>query len=288
MKMVSYQDRQEKQLGIGCLVDDQTIASFTTASDPQRPGDWFDLDPATGCHDRALELHGDPSTPKLDLDRVELLCPIAPRPSKVICIGLNYKDHAEESGMDLPERPLLFSKFPSSIAGPGSDVRVPKGCQELDYEAEFGVVVGRRASRVAVADAMDHVLGYTCCNDISARDFQFADGQWQRGKSCDTFAPIGPWIVTKDEIDDPHSLRIAFRLNGETLQDSSTDQMIFGVPELLSYISQTITLEPGDVISTGTPPGVGFSRNPPIYLKDGDAMEVDIDGIGVLHNTVRA
>jgi len=216
---------------------------------------------------------------------VRLLAPV-PRPGKVICIGLNYKDHAAESKMDLPERPLVFSKFVTSVCGPGDMVRIPPGCENLDYEAELGVVVGKRASCVSADDAYEHVLGYVNLNDVSARDFQFADGQWQRGKSCDTFAPFGEYVATKDEIPDPHVLAIRFRLNGETLQDSNTDQLHFGVPELIASLSESFTLEPGDVIATGTPPGVGFARKPPIWLKDGDRMEVEIEGLGVLENAV--
>lgn len=208
------------------------------------------------------------------------------RPGKILCVGLNYHDHAIESNMPVPTSPVLFSKHPTSVVGNGDTVIIPPGATQVDYEAELAVVIGRTASRVAEADAMDYVLGYTCMNDVSARDFQFADGQWHRGKSCDTFAPLGPWIVTKDEIPDPHALRIRLRLNGETMQDSSTSQLIFKIPALIAFISTFITLEPGDVIATGTPPGVGFARKPPVYLKPGDRMEVEIDGIGVLENTL--
>jgi 2-keto-4-pentenoate hydratase/2-oxohepta-3-ene-1,7-dioic acid hydratase in catechol pathway len=218
---------------------------------------------------------------------VRLVAPV-PRPGKFICIGLNYRDHAKEGGLEVPEVPLIFSKFPTSVTGPEHPVLLPEGSENVDYEAELGVVIGRRGFRVPVERAYDHVLGYTNVNDVSARDFQFGDGQWQRGKSCDTFAPMGEYIATTDEIPDPHVLRISFRLNGETLQDSNTDQMVFGVPELVAYLSRTVTLEPGDVIATGTPPGVGFARKPPIWVRDGDRMEVDIEGLGVLANPVTA
>jgi 2-keto-4-pentenoate hydratase/2-oxohepta-3-ene-1,7-dioic acid hydratase in catechol pathway len=221
----------------------------------------------------------------LPLETVRLRAPL-PRPGKFICIGLNYKDHAKESGMELPERPLVFSKFPSCVCGPDDEVLIPSGSDELDYEAELGVVIGRRARFVAADRAREHVLGYVNLNDVSARDFQFADGQWQRGKSCDTFAPMGPYVVTTDEIPDPHALRIRFRLDGRTLQDSSTNQLIFDVPELVARLSVDFTLEPGDVISTGTPPGVGFARRPPIFLRPGNRMEVEIDGLGVLSNVI--
>jgi 2-keto-4-pentenoate hydratase/2-oxohepta-3-ene-1,7-dioic acid hydratase in catechol pathway len=214
------------------------------------------------------------------------LAPV-PRPGKLICIGLNYRDHAAESNMPIPERPVVFSKFSTAVIGPGEPVIIPATSAQVDYEAELAVVIGRRARNVSAQNAFDHVLGYTCFNDVSARDFQFADGQWQRGKSCDTFAPMGPFIVTADEIPDPHKLAIKLRLNGETMQDSNTDQLIFGVPELIAFLSETITLEPGDVIATGTPPGVGFARKPPVFLKARDQMEVEIEKIGTLGSVVQ-
>jgi 2-keto-4-pentenoate hydratase/2-oxohepta-3-ene-1,7-dioic acid hydratase in catechol pathway len=222
-----------------------------------------------------------------ELSAVHLLAP-APRPGKVVCIGRNYREHAAESGSEVPKSPIVFSKFSTAIVGPGDTVVLPPGSEKVDYEAELAVVIGRRARRVGVDRALEYVLGYANFNDVSARDFQFADGQWQRGKSCDTFGPFGPYIATHDEIGDPHRLRILMRRNGETMQDSTTAELVFGVPQLVSFISQTITLEPGDVIATGTPPGVGFARNPPVFLKPGDTMEVEIDGLGVLRNTVAA
>lgn len=218
---------------------------------------------------------------------VRLLAPVA-WPQKIIAIGLNYADHARESGMEPPPNPVCFVKTPNSLVGPGEPISWASGASsQVDYEAELAVVIGRRASRVAQAQALDHVLGYTCCNDVSARDAQFADGQWVRGKSFDTFCPLGPWVVTADEVPDPQALGIRCRVNGETLQDSSTAEMIFGVAEIVSYLSQYLTLLPGDVIATGTPVGVGFSRTPPIFLGDGDVVEIEIDGIGTLSNPVR-
>jgi 2-keto-4-pentenoate hydratase/2-oxohepta-3-ene-1,7-dioic acid hydratase in catechol pathway len=217
----------------------------------------------------------------------QLLAPV-PRPGKILCIGLNYRDHAAESNSPLPERPLLFSKFPTCVLAPGGTIRIPRGSANVDYEAELGVVIGRRAARVPAAKAMEHVLGYVNFNDVSARDFQFKDGQWQRGKSCDTFAPFGEYIATTDEIADPHKLRIRLRLNGKTMQDSSTAQLIFGIPQLVESLSEHVTLEPGDVIATGTPPGVGFARKPPVWLQAGDKVEVEIDGLGVLANGIGA
>jgi 2-keto-4-pentenoate hydratase/2-oxohepta-3-ene-1,7-dioic acid hydratase in catechol pathway len=209
-----------------------------------------------------------------------------PRPGKIICIGLNYRDHAAESKMPIPEKPVVFSKFSTAVIAPGEPVVLPSTSQQVDYEAELAVVIGRRAKHVEADRAYDYVLGYTAFNDVTARDFQFADKQWQRGKSCDTFAPMGQTIVTTDTIPDPHKLSIKLVLNGQTMQDSNTDQLIFGVPALIEFLSESITLEPGDVIATGTPPGVGFARNPPVFLKPGDQMEVLIEGMGGLGNPV--
>src|SRR5439155_24858116 len=203
-------------------------------------------------------------------------------------IGLNYRDHAAESNMPIPKQPVVFSKFATGVMAPGEPVVLPDTSSQDDYEAELAVVIGRRGKKVSAARALDYVLGYTCFNDISARDFQFADGQWQRGKSCDSFAPMGPTLVTADEVPDPHQLPIKLLLNGKTMQDSNTDQFIFGVPELIEFLSQTITLEPGDVIATGTPSGVGFARKPPVFLRPGDMMEVEIEHLGKLGNPVVA
>jgi len=220
------------------------------------------------------------------LEDARLTAPV-PRPGKLICIGLNYRDHALEQGVPVPESPIVFSKFTTSIIGPEDQVVVPAACAQPDYEAELAVVIGRTAKNVSREDAYQHIFGYCAFNDISGRDFQFADKQWQRGKSCDTFAPMGPFVATRDEIKDPHALGIKMRLNGQVMQDSRTDQLIFKVPELIEFLTASITLEPGDIIATGTPPGVGFARKPPVFLKSGDKMEVEIDGLGVLVNNVR-
>ena len=223
--------------------------------------------------------------PTLDPGEVRLLSPLE-RPGKVICIGLNYRDHALESEMELPEEPLVFSKFSTSITDPGSRIRLPDGSREVDYEAELGVVIGRRTFQCAPEEALDSVLGYTCVNDVSARDFQFADGQWQRGKSCDGFCPVGPEIVTTDEIPDPQGLTMSLLLNDEVMQETRTDGMIFDVRTIIAYISRFATLEPGDLIATGTPPGCGFAMDPPVYLAAGDRMSVRISDIGTLDNTI--
>ena len=220
------------------------------------------------------------------LAEVRLLAPV-PRPGKILCVGLNYRDHAKETGKAVPTEPILFSKFASSVVGPGADVVVPPEAGELDYEAELAVVIGRRASRVPAAEALGHVAGYACANDVSSRTLQFLTGQWLLGKAIDTFLPLGPWLVTADEVPDPQALGIRCLVNDEPRQSSNTSEMVFGVAELVSYASRTITLEPGDVLVTGTPAGVGMATDPPRYLGDGDRMRVEIDGLGQLENTVR-
>lgn len=208
-------------------------------------------------------------------------------PSKIAAIGLNYFDHAKESKMDIPKSPLVFAKFNNSITGPTDPIIIPKKItNQVDYEAELGVVIGKRAKNISKENALDYVFGYTVLNDISARDIQFGDKQWVRGKSLDTFCPIGPVIVTKDEIPDPQNLEIGCEVNGEQLQHDNTKNMIFSVAEIISQLSHSFTFEPGDIVATGTPSGVGFSRNPPIFLKHGDVVKTWIKGIGELINPV--
>jgi 2-keto-4-pentenoate hydratase/2-oxohepta-3-ene-1,7-dioic acid hydratase in catechol pathway len=210
-----------------------------------------------------------------------------PKPGKIVAVGLNYRDHAAESGQPIPEEPILFAKFANSVIGPGDAIEIPRATERTDYEAELGVVIGRVAREVGRDEALSAVAGYTCVNDVSARDLQLRVSQWTRGKAVDTFLPMGPALVTPDEIPDPGRLAIRCVVNGEVMQDSNTDQMIFDVAELVSFISQTLTLEPGDVIATGTPPGVGFARKPPRFLGAGDEVTVEIEGIGALTNPVR-
>ena len=212
---------------------------------------------------------------------VTVLAPV-PRPAKIICVGLNYRDHAAETGKPVPTEPVLFAKFANSVVADGAQVPIPHATAEVDWEAELGVVIGRTASRVTVDAALDHVAGYTCVNDLSARDLQRSGGQWTRGKAIDGFLPMGPALVTPDDVGDPQSLAIRCSVNGELMQDSSTGQMVFGVAELISVISQTLTLEPGDVIATGTPPGVGMARTPPHFLHPGDEVVVEIENLGRL------
>jgi 2-keto-4-pentenoate hydratase/2-oxohepta-3-ene-1,7-dioic acid hydratase in catechol pathway len=235
----------------------------------------------------AAEAVSRPDAVRYPATSVKLLAPI-PDPQKVICIGLNYRDHAAESGAPIPKEPVLFSKFATAILGPGEAIRLPAVSQQVDYEAELVLVIGKKGRHVRAADALEYLAGCTIGHDVSARDWQLhKDGkQWLAGKTFDTFAPIGPTLVTLDELGDPHQLAIRLRLNGQTMQDSNTRQMIFKASELLAYISQVVTLEPGDLIFTGTPPGVGLARKPPVFLKDGDVVEVEIEKLGVLRNPV--
>jgi 2-keto-4-pentenoate hydratase/2-oxohepta-3-ene-1,7-dioic acid hydratase in catechol pathway len=228
-----------------------------------------------------------PSAPGLltPLTQARLRAPIA-RPPKITCVGLNYADHAREQGIEPPETPVFFLKSSNTIVGPGDPVRLPPNTDQPDYEAELAVVIGKGGSRIPQERAWEHVAGYTLLNDVTARDMQHGDKQWFRGKSCDTFAPIGPWIVTADEIPDPHHLAISLTLNGETMQDSNTSNLIHRIDFLISYLSQSLTWEPGDLISTGTPPGVGVFRKPPVFIKPGDQMSVTVEGIGTLTNPV--
>lgn len=290
---------RESSWRFGIALDDSTeildVTAALAATDPsaRRPEqylDWFDVE--RGWIGRARQMRerlGDDATVAawraagilVDAATVRELAPI-PRPGKIVCAGLNYRDHAIEAKMAIPESPILFAKFASAVVGHGAPVALPTN--RVDYEAELAVVIGRRARDVARADALGVVLGYMNANDVSARDYQKQDGQWVRAKSCDGFAPMGPWLVTANAVPDPHALGVRLRLNGTTMQESSTAQFIFDIPALIEFLSATVTLEPGDVILTGTPPGVGFARTPPVYLAPGDVMEVEIDGLGVLRN----
>lgn len=233
------------------------------------------------------------------LDKNTKKCPVVPpdtrlgppllRPSKLVCVGLNYAKHAAESGMDIPKEPVLFFKATSAIVGPNDDVIIPKNSEKTDWEVELAFVVGKKASYVSEASAMDHVAGYVLHNDYSEREFQLErDGQWVKGKSCDTFAPLGPFLATRDEIADPHNLNLWLKLNGKTMQESNTSDFVFGIPKLVSYISQFMTLLPGDIVSTGTPFGVGLGLTPPQYLKAGDIVELGIDGLGTSKQHIKA
>jgi len=213
-------------------------------------------------------------------DNVRLGTPLT-RPSKIVCVGLNYAQHAAEAGMEIPKEPVLFFKSTTALIGPNDDVIIPKGSEKSDWEVELAIVIGKKASYVEEANAFDHIAGYVLHNDVSERAFQLErSGQWCKGKGCDTFAPIGPFIATKDEIKDPNNLNLWLKLNGKFMQNSSTSDFIFNVQHVVSHISQFMTLLPGDIISTGTPFGVGLGLNPPMYLKEGDVMELGIEGLG--------
>ena len=256
------------------------------------------LDVSAFGHDYDETFFGDNGTEKLQAwiennpdscpvvgDDVRLGPPLM-RPSKIVCVGLNYAKHAAESGMDVPEEPVLFFKATSAIVGPNDPITIPKGSEKTDWEVELAVVIGKKASYVSKADALNHVAGYVLHNDVSERAFQLErSGQWVKGKSCDTFAPIGPFIATPDEIGDPNNLNLWLTLNGEEMQNSSTSDFIFNIQHVVSYISQYMTLLPGDIISTGTPFGVGLGLTPPRYLQDGDVVELGIEGLGVSKQT---
>jgi len=210
------------------------------------------------------------------------------RPGKIVCVGLNYRDHAEEQGTEIPDAPLLFAKWPNALIGPGAPIVIPRLSTQVDYEAELGVLIGERVRGVSEENALESVRGYICLNDVTARDLQFSDGQWTRGKSADTFCPVGPRLVPAAEVPDPQALGIRCVLNGEVMQDSTTANMIFTVAEIIAYTSATMTFEPGDLIATGTPAGVGVFRDPPVLLKDGDEVTIEIDELGALTNPVQA
>jgi len=224
-------------------------------------------------------LESNPGLP-LIADNERLGSPVA-RPSKIVCIGLNYKDHAEETNAPLPSEPVIFFKSTTALVGPFDNIMIPKGSVKTDWEVELAVVIGKKASYVEDADAMDYVAGYCLHNDVSEREFQLErNGTWDKGKGCDTFAPMGPFLATADEIKDVHNLRLWLTLNGKTVQDGSTSNLVFNIPHLVAYTSQFMTLLPGDIISTGTPAGVGLGMKPPLYLKPGDVIELGIDGLG--------
>ena len=281
MKLVTFIADRDARLG---ALHDGKVIDLAVASGNRLPGNMLEFlqqgEQAMDVARKVLEHTGDGRP----LSEVRLLAPV-PTPSKVVAVGLNYMDHCREQGHAPPKSPVLFAKFPTAIIGPGEPIRWdPSLTSQVDYEVELAVVIGRRARRVAAANALQHVAGYTICNDVSARDLQFGDGQWVRAKSLDTFCPLGPYLATRDEIPDPQNLHLRTTVNGEVRQDSSTAEMIFGVAELIEFISRAFTLLPGDVIITGTPHGVGVFRDPPTFLRDGDVVTVEIEGLGQLAN----
>ncbi len=278
MSLCRYQDEQGKPQY--ALYRPGAICPLKNLIDePPADGEIFSMDAA-----RLASLHcTDESQWVPEPDQ---LLPVVGQPSKVICIGLNYRDHAIETGSEIPGEPVVFSKFNTTLVGHGDSIRLPAVSSEVDYEAELVVVIGKKAKHVPAAAAMDYVFGYTCGHDVSARDWQKGrpGGQWLLGKTFDTFAPTGPCIVPVSEVSDPANLRVRMHLNGEVVQDSTTAQLIFDIPSLIEHLTKIVTLLPGDLIFTGTPPGVGAARNPPVFLKPGDDCKVEIEGIGTLAN----
>jgi len=281
MKLVRYQ--QGERAAIGVLTEDGNsvveLVGTTSMSAFLARG-------AAGLQEARTVLAS--AANPLPLAGLKLLVPVGD-PGKIMCIGQNYRDHCEEQNQPIPERAILFSKYATALNDPDGIIRLPAISDQNDYEAELAVVIGGEGGGgrdIAESEAMRHIAGYLCANDVTARDIQKGDGQWVRGKSPDTFFPIGPYLVTADEIADPHDLDISLTLNGQTMQSSNTSNLIFKIPFLISYLSQTMTLLPGDILSTGTPGGVGVFRNPPIFLKSGDRLAVTIAGLGTLSNTV--
>ncbi len=288
MRLVTFYDGDTPRLG--ALRDDRIID--LAAADPSLPVTLLGLLQSEATEWRKVGAAlANPDAPSVPLAGTRLAAPI-PRPPKIMAIGLNYSDHAAETGATLPKRPIVFAKYPTAVIGPGDAITWATDITEqVDYEAELCVVIGRTARHVSVEAAMGYVAGYMCGNDVSARDVQSGSrsdgGQWVRGKSQDTFCPLGPMLVTRDEVNDPAALGIRCLLNGQPVQNSTTGNLIFDVPSLVAFLSQNFTLEPGDVIMTGTPPGVGAARKPPLWLKPGDTVAIEIDGLGRLENPVR-
>lgn len=271
---------------IGALVGADRVVDFSQA-DPSLPGDMIGLlqggDAALAAAQKAIA--GAAQT--LALADVKLLAPV-PHPDKIICIGLNYSDHAAETGQPIPKFPIVFSKYSNTVIATGENIVLPRVSNEVDYEAELGFVIGKTARHVSAANALEYIAGYMPINDVSARDYQTRISQWTMGKTFDTFAPMGPALVTSDEVGDPGNLAINLTINGETLQNSNTNKLIFGVPQLVEALTEVMTLQPGDVVSTGTPPGVGMARNPKRYMRPGDVVNITIEKLGTLSNPVVA
>ena len=276
MKLVQFYQRedQERKLQVGVVKDDKEVVALKVAGTMR---DVIQMPNIRSLEEGASYL----------LEDVKLLSPLTD-PEKIICIGLNYHDHVIESNMQVPKVPVLFPKYNNCLIGQDDVVVIPSEVTQCDYEVELAVVIGKTAKKVPLEAAMDYVFGYTVLNDVSARDIQLNEPQWTRGKAIDGFAPMGPWIVTADEIDNPGNLGISLTLNGETMQNSNTKELIFDIPYLVSFLSNTITLRPGDIISTGTPPGVGMGKKPQVWLKHGDVVEATVEGIGTLRNTFAA
>ncbi|MDH7568627.1 MAG: fumarylacetoacetate hydrolase family protein [Armatimonadota bacterium] len=293
MKLVTFLDGGTPRLG--ALVGDSVLdlaAAAARLPDLPAPGCLRDMlslldagEAGMASAARVIDAAGGSAAFSRPLAQTRLLAPL-PNPRKIVCVGLNYRDHCEENQVPLPQSPVIFAKFATAVTGPDSPIIKPAITNQLDYEAELAFVIGRTGKHIPEAEAMQYVAGYTIFHDVSARDIQFSDGQWVRGKSFDTFAPMGPALVTADEIPDPHTLDIRLDVNGQVLQNSNTRHLIFRIPFLVSFLSQVFTWQPGDVVSTGTPAGVGAFREPPVFLQPGDTVTIAIEGLGVLRNFV--
>ncbi len=285
MKLVTFTQNGASHIGALINSNGQDMVVDLNVAQPGLPSDMIGFlsagESARKLAEKAL------SAKAIPLSSVKLQAPI-PRPGKIICIGLNYRDHALETGQPIPEYPVVFSKYANSVIGPEDTIILPKVSTKVDYEAELGFVIGRRGRYIAERDAMSYVAGYLPVNDVSARDYQMRTSQWTMGKTFDTFAPMGPALVTADEVPDPHNLKIRLIIGDEILQDSNTCNLIFNIPRLVASLSEVMTLEPGDVVSTGTPPGVGAARKPQRFLQAGEVVRIEIEGLGVLSNPVAA
>jgi acylpyruvate hydrolase len=281
MKLVTFTNGSGERLG---ALQGENIVDLNQA-DSRIPADILAFLEAGDSASQLAQAAVNSATQTIPLSSVKLLAPI-PRPGKILCIGLNYSDHAAESGQPVPKFPVVFAKYTNTVISHGDEIVLPRVSKEVDYEAELGFVIGKRGRYIPEADALQYVAGYLPINDVSARDYQTRTSQWTMGKTFDTFAPMGPALVTADEVPDPHNLRIRLTIGDDVLQDSNTDKLIFGIPQLVASLSEVMTLEPGDVVSTGTPPGVGFAKKPPRFLKPGDVVSVSIEHLGTLTNPV--
>ena len=283
MKIVTFRRNAESRPEVGIVRDDSIIAlGANCQSTTDLIANWADTKGRITDY-----LSKAPTEAIVPLSGAKLMAPLL-NPPKIICVGLNYRDHAIESNMEIPKVPTIFNKFPTSIIGPGDEVILPKTSEKPDYEAEFAFVIGPGGRHIKKDDWQNHIFGYTIINDVSARDYQMATTQWLMGKTFDTFCPMGPWIVTADEIQDPHALDIKMTISGQVLQNSNTRELIFRIPDLIEYLSSVMTLQPGDIVSTGTPAGVGLGHKPPRWLRPGDECVVSISGIGELRNPIVA
>lgn len=275
MKLVAYSLTGESEVRRGVVVKEDYVVEV--------PGDFRALSPnELTLLEKSLDEY---TQSAVKLTDVTLHAPV-PNAGKILCVGLNYMDHAKEMNFAIPDHPVLFAKFNNALNGHGRPIYLDGTSQAVDYEAEMAFVIGQRAYKVSEETSLDYVAGYVTANDVTARDIQNADSQWVRGKSLDSFCPLGPWLITKDEVPDPHNLAISCRVNGVTLQESNTNQLIFKIPFLVSFLSQGLTLEPGDIVLTGTPSGIGYARNPRVLLQPGDIVEIEIEKVGLLKNPV--